>query len=162
MAAGGGALWPAIGKWTRVDLERGGTTAAPHEDWFKGTFQPAYARAHAQALQAEFQFVSEQLSRVTEGRLQLSPAEVAAVDTVNSEAREYLIIDGVTVNEHPRYAEWHERATMPVEQLAHAHGLTSSRRGNEAMLDYFAQLRDRGLLPRRDIFEDPAFYREPA
>lgn len=45
-------------------------------------------------------------------------------------------------------------------QLAHAHGATSTRRGNEAMLDYFAQLRERGLLPRRDIFEDPAFYRD--
>jgi hypothetical protein len=47
-------------------------------------------------------------------------------------------------------------------QLAEQHGLTSDQRGNEAMLDYFAQLRDRGLLPRRDIMEDPAFYREPA
>jgi hypothetical protein len=47
-------------------------------------------------------------------------------------------------------------------QLADAHGLISTGRGNEAMLDYFAQLRERGLLPRGDVYEDPAFYREPA
>lgn len=41
-------------------------------------------------------------------------------------------------------------------QLADQHGVTSTRSGNEAMLDYFAQLRERGLLPRRDIVEDPA------
>jgi len=49
-----------------------------------------------------------------------------------------------------------------LSQLADQHGVTSTQRGNDAMLDYFAQLRERGLLPRRDIFEDPAFYREPA
>jgi hypothetical protein len=52
---------------------------------------------------------------VTDGRLQLSPAEVAAVDTVNTEAREYLIVDGVPVVEHSRYPEWRGRATTPVE-----------------------------------------------
>jgi len=86
-----------------------------HDEWFTRTFEPAYADAHAQALQVEFQFVSEQLARVTESRLQLSPAEVAAVDTVNSEARRYLLVDGVPVAEHPRYAEWRSRAITPVE-----------------------------------------------
>ncbi|HEX8108110.1 MAG TPA: hypothetical protein VF516_10310 [Kofleriaceae bacterium] len=86
-----------------------------HEDWFKRTFEPAYARAHAQALQVEFQFISEQLARVTEGRLQLSPAEIAAVDTVNAQAREFLLVDGMPVDRHPRYREWFGRATAPVE-----------------------------------------------
>ncbi|HEX3481483.1 MAG TPA: DUF4157 domain-containing protein, partial [Kofleriaceae bacterium] len=86
-----------------------------HHDWFEMTFQPAYLRAHAQALEVEFRFVSEQISRVTEGRLQLSPAEVAAIDTGNSEARRFLLVDGVPVAEHPRYREWLGRATTPVE-----------------------------------------------
>lgn len=86
-----------------------------HHDWFEETFQPAYLRAHAQALEVEFRFVSEQISRVTEGRLQLSPAEVAAVDTGNSEARRFMLVDGVPVAEHPRYREWLGRATTPVE-----------------------------------------------
>jgi hypothetical protein len=45
-------------------------------------------------------------------------------------------------------------------RLALQHGVTSTQSGKDAMLDYFAQLRERGLLPRRDIMEDPAFYRE--
>jgi hypothetical protein len=86
-----------------------------HDAWFTGTFEPAYARAHALALEVEFQFVSEQISHVTEGRLQLSPAEVAAVDSVNSEARFNLLVDGAPVVEHPRYADWLGRTTTPVE-----------------------------------------------
>lgn len=49
-----------------------------------------------------------------------------------------------------------------LSQLALRHGVTSNQWGKEAMLDYFAQLRERGLLPRSDVLEDPAFYREPA
>ena len=86
-----------------------------HDAWYTGTFEPAYARAHAQALQVEFQFVSEQISRLTDGALLLSPAEVAAVDSVNPEAREYLIVDGVPVARHAHYREWLARATSPVE-----------------------------------------------
>jgi hypothetical protein len=47
-------------------------------------------------------------------------------------------------------------------QLAEQHGATSEQWGNDGLLECLAQLRERGLLPRRDIFEDPAFYREPA
>jgi len=44
--------------------------------------------------------------------------------------------------------------------LAEEHGVTSARRGNEGVLERLEQLRRLGLLPRRDIIEDPAFYRE--
>ncbi|HEX8108111.1 MAG TPA: hypothetical protein VF516_10315 [Kofleriaceae bacterium] len=47
-----------------------------------------------------------------------------------------------------------------LSQLALQHGVTSNQWGKEAMLDYFAQLRERNLLPRGDVLEDPAFYRD--
>ena len=49
-----------------------------------------------------------------------------------------------------------------IGQLAYQHGVTASRTGYDAMFDRLEQLRERGLVPRRDIVEDPAFYREPA
>jgi hypothetical protein len=101
-----------------------------HEAWLESTFEPAYMHAHAHALQIEFQFISEQLARVTEGRVQLSPVEAAAVDSTNIEARRYLLADGVPVNRHPRYREWLSRAPTPVElspAMRHRIGLPEGR-----------------------------------
>jgi hypothetical protein len=44
--------------------------------------------------------------------------------------------------------------------LAEEHGVTSARQGNEGVLECLDQLRQLGLLPCRDVIEDPAFYRE--
>jgi len=45
-------------------------------------------------------------------------------------------------------------------QLAEQHGATSAQAGNDGVLECLEQLRERGLLPRRDVVEDPAFYRD--
>ena len=47
-----------------------------------------------------------------------------------------------------------------VLRLAEEHGVTTTRSGNEGVLDCLARLRELGLLPRRDVIDDPTFYRE--
>lgn len=45
-------------------------------------------------------------------------------------------------------------------RLAMEHGATSAKAGTEGTLERLEQLRQRGLWPRRDVIEDPAYYRE--
>jgi hypothetical protein len=45
-------------------------------------------------------------------------------------------------------------------RLAIEHAVTSSKAGNEGMIERLEQLRQRDLLRCRDVVEDPAFYRE--
>jgi hypothetical protein len=44
--------------------------------------------------------------------------------------------------------------------LAEEHAATSAQPGNAGVLECLEGLRKRGLLPCRDLIEDPAFYRE--
>ncbi|MGH9887909.1 MAG: hypothetical protein ACREBE_20420, partial [bacterium] len=50
-----------------------------HERWASKTFDPAYARAHKQALRVEYDFLAEQLARVRGGDERVKPEVVAAV-----------------------------------------------------------------------------------
>lgn len=79
------------------------------------TFDPAYISAHKQALRAEYQFLADQIARVTGESHRLAPEVVAAIDTEGEQARQYLVgEDGRTIQDHPLLPEWRVRAAEPV------------------------------------------------
>lgn len=85
---------------------------------WENDFERYYKQAHSKALEAEYQFMAQQLFDVTNGRLQLSFLHVAAIDptryislrTQETEAAKYLVVDGVTMKKHRHYNAWCQRA----------------------------------------------------
>ena len=95
--------------------------SAAHDRWTTETFNPSYMRAHKQALRTEYQFLADQLARITGEAQRLTPEEAAAVvatfdSTGGTQACELMdTADGPTVEKHPAFSSWQHRATEPVE-----------------------------------------------
>lgn len=75
-------------------------------------FTSAYMKAHAEALAAEFDFVVQQVSRVTNGRVSLTREVAAAVDGTFSgdNAREMMQVGDYVLRDHPNFYLWRSRA----------------------------------------------------
>lgn len=94
-----------------------------HMQWYETQFEPKYLAAHSKALFAEYRFLAEQMSKATGGKLNLSPEETAAIDPVNSEPLEYMMIPEKGGGEHAvgkdaMFPEWQKGATEPVQLSA--------------------------------------------
>jgi hypothetical protein len=85
-----------------------------HRDWLRD-FNIAYLKAHSEALLAEAEYLSKEVRGRTRGQVSLTREELAASDpSRDREFLEYLKIDGLPLEEHPRLASW-QRA----DEVAH-------------------------------------------
>ena len=77
-------------------------------------FNRIYDRAHARALEAEYDFVARQVAETTNGRVRISRTIAAAVDPSRSEGRLFMLVDGVPLEDHFNFAGWEARARETV------------------------------------------------
>lgn len=104
-------------------------------DFMKTTFKPArklrqwqfdfqlyYLQAHSKALEAEYQFIAEQVSKLTNGHIKISALQAAAIDptrpigdaTEEMEAWRYMLVDGIAMKKHAHFAAWRHKANEVV------------------------------------------------
>ena len=80
-----------------------------------------YLLSHSKALEAEYEFIAEQVSNVTNGAVKISKLQAAAIDrTRNQEAWEYLLVNGIPMQEHYHFNSWRKRANevVPLNKAA--------------------------------------------
>jgi hypothetical protein len=94
------------------DMERMSKNARKRWD---ADFQMNYPQAHARALEVEYDFVAQEVARLTGGRVRIGRAVAAAVDPLRDEARLRMRLDGFLLIDHPDFYTWQARAREPVE-----------------------------------------------
>jgi hypothetical protein len=73
---------------------------------WQADFQDYYIQAHGKALEVEYQFVADQVSVATKGKISISRFVAAAIDPNRDEAHRYMLVDGVPLEEHPNFSDW--------------------------------------------------------
>lgn len=91
-------------------------------------FEKYYLSAHSKALEAEYEFIAEQISKVTNRRVKISKLQVAAIDpTREDEALMYLLVDGIPMEKHYEFNAWSKRAGQ----------IVSLSKGTQRRLGYY-------------------------
>lgn len=79
------------------------------QQW-ESDFELYYLSAHSKALEAEYEFIAEQVFRVTNGAIKMIKLQAAAIDTTrNKEAWQYLLVDGIPMQLHHHFDAWRKR-----------------------------------------------------
>ena len=84
---------------------------------WQADFDRYYRQAHSNALKAEYEFLAEQVTQVTNGRVKISKFQAAAIDptrriggkTEDTEAARHMFIGGVRMKEHAHFNAWRAR-----------------------------------------------------
>jgi len=84
---------------------------------WESDFQAYYMQAHSKALEYEYDFVSEQVFHLTNGVISISLPVAASVDPTRQgkEARQYMLVDGVPLQDHRHFESWRQRASATVD-----------------------------------------------
>lgn len=72
-------------------------------------FKIYYMQAHSKALEAEYEFIANQVSVATNGMISISRIVAAAVDPNRDEARAFMLVDGIVLEKHPNFSIWQQR-----------------------------------------------------
>jgi hypothetical protein len=87
---------------------------------WKYDFNRYYREAHSKALNAEYEFVAEQVNRyINQPKLKISKLQAAAIDPTryvrpgakDTEAALHMFVDGVMMKQHHHFSSWYGRAT---------------------------------------------------
>lgn len=89
-------------------------TAQQKANW-QADFNRNYRQAHAEALLEEYRYVANAVSEATNGRVRIGPTIAASVDPTRAEARSYMLVDGVPLQENRRFDTWRARGQEIVE-----------------------------------------------
>ncbi|MFI7583153.1 hypothetical protein ACH9DO_05095 [Kocuria sp. M1N1S27] len=89
-------------------------TRSQRASW-RAKFNYEYFRAHQKALEAEYDFLADQVRRITNGRVSEPRHVVAAVDPTREEARLYMLMDGKPLIDHRDFYAWASRTREVVE-----------------------------------------------
>ncbi len=82
------------------DLAR--MTRRARRNW-RADFDRYYIEAHTRALEAEYDFVVQQVRRFTGNRVNISRSVAAAVDPFREEARLYMLVDDIPLIDHQNF-----------------------------------------------------------
>lgn len=85
---------------------------------WRNDFDRYYKQAHSKALEAEYDFIAEQVVNATNGRVKISRLQAGAIDPTRlikhgseeTEAALYLLVDGIPMQFHYHYNAWRKRA----------------------------------------------------
>jgi len=103
-------------------------TRLKRQQW-PSDFDRYYKQAHSKALEAEYEFVAEQVNRyINRPKSKISKLQAAAIDPTRyihlgveeTESARYMLIDGVIMREHHHYETWRKRANelLPLSKTA--------------------------------------------
>ena len=84
---------------------------------WKHDFNRYYKASHSKALEAEYEFVVEQIIKVTNGSVKISVLQAAAIDPTrrvrlgseDTEAALHMLVDGMAMKQHPHFNAWYQR-----------------------------------------------------
>jgi hypothetical protein len=83
-------------------------------------FNRYYKQAHSKALEAEYEFVTQQINRyINDPKLKITKLQAAAIDPTryvrpgaeDTEAALHMFVDGVVMKKHHHFSRWRARAT---------------------------------------------------
>jgi hypothetical protein len=80
--------------------------------WQDNFLDNLYFPAHLKALEAELEFIRDEIKMYTRGSVDLSMEEIAMSDPLRSEARTFARRDGLPIMEHPRSRTWNRSLEM--------------------------------------------------
>lgn len=109
-------------------------TAGSFRRW-RADFRRYYLLCHSKALEAEYEFIAEQVFKVTNRRVKISTLQAAAIDptrligdgTEDTEAYRYMLVDGMPMKRHAHFATWRRKA----------HQLVPLRKRAQRQLNYY-------------------------
>ncbi|MFP2933540.1 hypothetical protein ACLESO_52040 [Pyxidicoccus sp. 3LG] len=78
-------------------------------------FDRYYGQTHARALEVEYDFLVQQLSKYTDGKVNISRTVFAAVDETWPEGRQRMLVSGIPVQDHRSFPEWKARGAQMVD-----------------------------------------------
>jgi len=80
-------------------------------------FQAYYMQAHSKALEHEYDFIAEQVFDLTNRKISIPLPVAASVDPTRQgkEARQYMLVDGVPLQDHHHFESWRQLASEMVE-----------------------------------------------
>ncbi|BAY28163.1 hypothetical protein NIES2100_79920 (plasmid) [Calothrix sp. NIES-2100] len=84
-------------------------TRRKKQEW-RTDFKYYYMQAHSKALEAEYDFLAKKVSDATNSEIPFSRIVAAAIDPSRDEARRYMLVDGISLEEHPNFSDWQLRA----------------------------------------------------
>ena len=88
-------------------------------------FDRYYKQAHSKALEAEYEFVTEQINRyINDPKLKITKLQAAAIDPTRyvrhgikiTEAARHMFVDGVVMKEHHHYHLWRATEMIPLSK----------------------------------------------
>ncbi len=82
---------------------------------WQSRFNDEYLKAHRTALEAEYDFLSKHINSATNGRVNLSRNQLAAIDPTRAEARQWMLADGVPIENHHNFGQWQARGNETVQ-----------------------------------------------
>ncbi|GAA1998275.1 DUF4157 domain-containing protein [Microbacterium pumilum] len=85
------------------------------QQYWRADFNRIYEEAHRGALEDEYNFVADQVKRLTNNRVVVRRNQVAAVDPTRDEGRRYILQDGIPLQQHSQFADWVARGQAEVE-----------------------------------------------
>lgn len=99
-----------------------------YSTWPDGRARGWYVQAHGTAQVAEFKFVADLVRQATNGQMEITLEEAAAVDisVYGQQAREQMLIDGCVLQDHPYFSRWRAR----VKQIVPLDAATRTRLGD--------------------------------
>jgi hypothetical protein len=85
---------------------------------WQSDFDRYYLECHSKALEAEYEFIADQVFKVTNGRVNISFLHAAAIEptrpigdkTEDMEAFRYMLVNGMPLKRHPHFAAWRRKA----------------------------------------------------
>lgn len=107
---------------TSFDFMKSNLKTARELKLWEADFERYYLQCHSKALEAEYEFIAEQVFKVTNGRINISTIQAAAIDptrligdkTRDTEAFRYMLVDGMPMKRHPHFATWRRKANQLV------------------------------------------------
>lgn len=107
---------------TNFDFMKSDLKTGRETQLWEADFERYYLQCHSKALEAEYQFIAEQVFKITNGRVKISTLQAAAIDptrligdnTEDTEAFRYMLVDGMPMKRHPHFAAWRRKANQLV------------------------------------------------
>lgn len=88
-------------------------TRKQKQQW-NSDFEHYYMQAHSKALEAEYDFIAQQVCAVVNDNI-ISRIVAATIDPNRKEARLYMLVDGVPLEQHLNFMSWQQQGNQIVE-----------------------------------------------
>lgn len=102
---------------------------------WEADFPYYYMQAHRKALEAEYDFMAKQVSIATNGIISISRIVAAAIDPTREEARIFMLVDGIPLEEHQNFSTWQQRCEESIPLLSRKQRLRLNLRTNSTLAE---------------------------